>query len=495
MNLALALSLCCATPTAPGAADNFTFRNGTLFGWEGEGFAIAPAGRHGPGLDFAVCSGDNGPEGKTALLHRTFTVPAGGGYLRCKAHVVRGAKCLPNENLDIVLFAAGKRVIPKLVRINGDLKPVANVLPADKGQSREYAWELSPFAGQALRVALIDKDKRRDCFLVAGGFEVVAADRFEGSEFGGYMRRLTADHKLSPSARFESRHFVAYSNADDDFTALRLNNCELIYDLFFDHFRKKGFTVREPLTKMMVAVFESQAGFEAYVGEKLPNGITGLYHPKSNRLLVYDYGTNRDYVDVKKMVRSEAKKIGSDLDRLRFIETNNRRVGEYRTETNISTVMHEVAHQLSFNCGLLYREGEVPFWLAEGLATYCEATVHGAWQGIGEMNPERLQVLQVQIEGKGKLIPLQDLIDHDDWMRDMNLAVLAYSQSWALFRMLIEEKPREFRNYLASIYGRKASASRLDDFGRAFGADVPRLDLRYQEYIREMVERYGVKKK
>ena len=76
--------------------------------------------------------------------------------------------------------------------------------------------------------------------------------------------------------------------------------------------------------------------------------------------------------------------------------------------------MHEVAHHLSFNCGLLNRNGDVPYWLGEGLACYCEATEHGVWQGIGESNSERLQVLAAVDAGQLKRIALRDLIETDD---------------------------------------------------------------------------------
>ena len=87
------------------------------------------------------------------------------------------------------------------------------------------------------------------------------------------------------------------------------------------------------------------------------------------------------------------KKSGSDLDRERRIVRFGRFVNEHRNDTNISTIMHEVAHQLSFNCGLLNRTSDVPVWLAEGLAVYCESTIGGAWQGVGEVNPQRAGVL------------------------------------------------------------------------------------------------------
>jgi hypothetical protein len=494
MHLALALLLGSTLPTANPTSDNLDFHTGTTEGWEGDGFSVGPATRLGPSLDFAVCSSDCGPAGRTAMLHRTLDVPATGGIVRCYAHVVRSKNSSPNESLDVVLLAPGKKIISKQVRHGDDWQTVPCILPAENGRSREYVWNVSAYAGQTLRVAIVDDDKRRDCFIVCSGLRILPADKFEAKEFGRAMYKLTTDNKLSPAARFESKHFLAYSNADDDFSEMRLLNCEMIYDLFFDHFRKRGFKVREPGSKMMVAVFDSQAGFEAYVGQRMDASITGLYHTKTNRLVVYDYGQNRAFVDSKSMARGEARRIGSDMERRRYIDTVNRRASEIRKEANIGTVMHEVAHQLSFNCGLLNREGDVSFWLAEGLATYCEATDNGAWQGIGETNADRLMTLAVYLRGGGKLIPVQNLIERDDWMKDTKTALLAYAQSWALFKMLMEERPAQMRTYLQLVYSRRATSHRITDFNQAFNTEAERLDLRYQEYVKEQLERWAPKR-
>jgi hypothetical protein len=494
MHLALALCLAAGAPAA-GDTDNLDFRTGTLAGWEGDGFAPAPAGRHGPTMGFDVCSSDRGPKGHTGMLHRAVTVPPGTGVIRFTAHAVRGKDCTLRDNLDVVLFAAGKRVIPKQVRKGAEWAPVGSVLPAENGRSHEYAWDVRDYIGQTLRIALLDEDDRRDCYLVCGGFRVVPADEFDGREFGRFMRHLTTEHKLAPAARFESKHFIAYSNADEEFAALRLNNCELIYDLFFEHFRKKGFRIHEPPSKLMVAVFDSPAGMDAYIGQRMPGLVAGLYHPKSNRLVVYDYGQNRDFDAIKKQARAEARRIGSDLDRRRYIDTLNRRASDFRTEANIGTVMHEVAHQLSFNCGMLCRDADVPLWVAEGLATYCEATDNGAWQGIGEPNPERIMPLVGIARGQGPFIRLNDLITRDDWLRDPKTALLAYAQSWALFKMLMEERPAQLRRYLEANWSRRTPDHRAADFATAFGVEVDRLELRYLEFMKEQVERHTPSRK
>jgi hypothetical protein len=491
VTLTLALILCTAAGAA--APDNLDFGTGKLDGWEGSGFSLTTGNGKGPSLRFGVSSGDQDKKGHHALLHLTFEVPEGAGVIRFQAHAVRGKNHGADENLDVLLMAPGRRVIPKQVRTKDGWKPASRLLPAQNGRPREYMWQVSNYIGQTLRIILVDEDKRPGCHLFCTGFQAIPAEEFDTQEFGQYMLRLVREHKLPPVARFESTQFVALSNADDRFTELRLNNCELLYDLFFDYFGRKGFRLREPPAKLMVAIFDSQYGFESYLGQRMSPSVTGIYHTTTNRLVVYDYGQNTAFVAGKRQREAMARRVGSDLERRRRIETVNRQAQEFRTEANIGTVMHEVAHQLSFNTGMLNRDGDVPFWLAEGLACYCEATIHSSWQGIGEMNPERIEPLVGPVRGQGRLASLHDLITRDDWMQkrpNKPSPLLVYAQSWALFHMLMKERPDQLRYYMELIYRRRTPDHRLADFTQAFGTELNRLELRYTEYIKELVERY-----
>ena len=282
------------------------------------------------------------------------------------------------------------------------------------------------------------------------------------------MNRLTEQKGLAQAVRFETQHFLAFSNAEDEFTERRLNDCELIYELFFDHFRKKGFYLRDPDCKLMVAIFESQAGFEAYLGQRLPSGLLGVYVPESNRLVVYDIGQSREYAARKQQNRDAAKNIGSVMDRQRALGTANRQLSELRSQYNIGAIMHETAHHLSFNCGLFNRHG-LCRWAGEGLATYCEATVNGSWQGFGEPNPERLRTLAAIQKHQAPLISLTELITSDRGLLDPQIALSGYAESWALFSMLMEERPTELRSYLTRIYNNREEANRLEDFTAVFG--------------------------
>ncbi len=153
--------------------------------------------------------------------------------------------------------------------------------------------------------------------------------------------------------------------------------------------------------------------------------------------------------------------------------------------------MHEVTHQLSFNCGLLNRNGDVPAWLAEGLACYCESTDKGAWQGIGEPNANRAATLVKALRGTAPLPPVRRLIEDDEWLRSARTTdqiLVGYAQSWALFTMLMEQQPRSLRKYLALIESRRTADHRLADFTEVFDTNLDKLDANYHTYIRNVVQ-------
>jgi hypothetical protein len=489
MHVTLALLVGTMLPAAP--VPNLDFAEGRLTQWTGQGFYVTTGGA-GPSLRAGVCSSDLGPMGRTALLHRTFVVPPGAGAIHFTAASVRPDKFITGAPLEITLEAAESRYIPRQTRTAQGWKPAPRLLPFVKGRPHEYLWPVSDLIGQTVRIVLRDDDDRPGCYLYCGGFRILSADAWNGREFAGFMLGLQRTHRLAPMTRLDSKHFLAISNAADEYTEERLYNCETIYALFFDHFRKKGFKVREPGARLMVAVFDSQSGFEAYLGRSMSAATTGVYHPPSNRLVVYDYAQNRSFVANKKQGEQLVGQIRSTLDRQRISGQFSHFAQTRRADANIGTIMHEVAHQLSFNGGLLNREGDVPLWLAEGLACYCEATVNGSWQGIGEPNPERVNTLAGPARGQGTFIPLRSMLVGDGWLRratDVRQVLLGYAQCWALFRMLMEQNPRALRSYQALVYPRRTPDHRLADWAQVFGTDLASFENQFHDYIQDLVRR------
>jgi hypothetical protein len=490
MNCTLALLLSATVPGLPAPPPNLDFRSGRLTHWEGKGFYITPATGRGPSLACGVCSSDCGKSGRTGTLSRTFVIPPHAGAIRFTAAAVCFRDCEPGPDLDVTLEMTNHQLIPKQVRTAQGWLAAPALLPLSKGRPREYLWPVQDYAGQTVRLVIKDEDDRPGCHVFCSGFEIVPRDEYNGREFGDLMERLVRENRLPPAVRYDTKHFMAFSTADEGYTEHRLYNCETIYDLFFEHFRKRGFAVKEPAGKLMAAIFDSQTGFEAYLDGPMSNTVTGIYHPTSNRLVVYDFGTNRAFMAGKKNGEEQAKRISSDVHRKIVISMFSQRAREFRNDANIGTIMHEVAHQLSFNGGLLNRHGDVPLWLAEGLACYCEATDNGGWQGVGEPNPMRANWLAGPPSGRGSFIPLTELVSSDDWLRkspNVQQVLLGYAQSWALFHMLIEERPKALRKYLALIYSRRTSDNRLADFVEVFG-DLNKMEREYQAYMKGLAD-------
>lgn len=476
-------------PAQAPAKLNLDLHTGTLAGWTGEGFYLTGGSPKGPGTTWGVCSSDAGKNGRQGLLRYVFVIPEGTAKICFSAWSAYGKGCPPDDRMDVLLLGVNNKVIPKLMHTEGGWTPALGLDARTPGRANEYAWNVSALGGQKVQIAIVDRDDRPGCYVYCTGFRLTKVEDIEAREFATFARRLEREHKLPPLTRYESRHFSAWSNADEHYSEVRLNNCELIHAMFFKHFRRRGFNVRPPAFKLMVAIFDSQTGFEAYLGQSMPVHIMGIYHPVTNRLVVYDVDQNRAVVARSDQALEEGKRIRADLARIHYVKTIDRQLRDFANDANIAIIMHEVAHQLSFNCGLLNRQGDVPFWVAEGLACYCEATDQGGWQGIGEPNPERTMALAAQVKANAPLIPLQTLVTSDNYHGDPRLALLAYGQSWALFRMLMEERPRELRRFLTTIYPRRTPERRLEDFADAFGVDLARLETRYHAYIREQVER------
>jgi hypothetical protein len=278
----LSLLLAAALPAA--ALPNLDFSAGDLTGWQGDGFAVTKGG---------VSSAD--ARGGKAILHRTFTLPPGASVVRFRAAAVRPEGVKAAGDLEVYLEGANRDFAPRQVRRNGAWVKADTLLEKDNGSLREYAWSVEKFAGRRVRIAVVDADARPGCHVLCTGFTVVTRDAAGVTQFVADMRQLQQKHRLPRLLRYDSKHFVALSNADPEDTRYRLANCEAMHGEFFKHFRKRGFEVRPPGEKLMVAVFSTQEGLEAYIGGRMNSAITGLYHISTNRLVVYDYATNRDF--------------------------------------------------------------------------------------------------------------------------------------------------------------------------------------------------------
>ena len=115
---------------------------------------------------------------------------------------------------------------------------------------------------------------------------------------------------------------------------------------------------------------------------------------------------------------------------------------------NLFTLVHETAHQLSFNTGMLNRQADLPVCVSEGLATYVELWRPGVKNAIGGVNRPRMEDLRKSDDW----IPIGDLLA-DDTAFGEKTEHLAYAESWLLVHYLLRSRSRQprFRQFVAEV--------------------------------------------
>ncbi len=162
-------------------------------------------------------------------------------------------------------------------------------------------------------------------------------------------------------------------------------------------------------------------------------------------------------------------------------------------ERTVATVIHEATHQIAFNCGLHRRYADNPIWLTEGIAMYLETpdlNSRRGWRTIGRVNRNRLKQFREYAAKRRRSDSLQTLLGSNARFANVETAIDAYSEAWALTHFLIKAKPREFNAYLKMIAAKPLLQwdkpdQRLADFNEAFG-ELPETDRALQQYLRRL---------
>ena len=266
---------------------------------------------------------------------------------------------------------------------------------------------------------------------------------------------------IGPLVTVRSHHYVAIGDAAEAFIKLILGDCEQLATDFQKHFQSHGFAVRLPEHRLVVAIFRDDHSFGKFFN--LPPLIelaerkeaiqsAGRYYLTTNTLFIFDW---------------------------RNVPIANRPASK-----NIQTLSHEGIHQLSFNTGLLNREGDTPKAIIEGLGTYGEARKTIGASDLGRPNLSRMDDL-AKFQRRVAWIPVRELLTEDAIFQSGSSArvMLGYAQSWLLVHYLMKDQemlPR-FRNYLQAIAKRTRPNRRLED-AQAHLGDLDRLDRDLRRY-------------
>ncbi len=180
-------------------------------------------------------------------------------------------------------------------------------------------------------------------------------------------RELEAVKNLASKAGIEGMkdskndQYLAVGDAPAKFRDRALDLCTALSRDYLKHFSAKGFPAEKPKDRLTLVVLSGPEAFAAFMGEKVDQVVGGIYDLETNRLVMFD---NR----------------------------KNDQVGKPELANTIA-LMHEATHQLTFNTGLLDRQGDVPLFLSEGLAMYGETRRPSGKEKVGELNLEWLPTL------------------------------------------------------------------------------------------------------
>ena len=275
---------------------------------------------------------------------------------------------------------------------------------------------------------------------------------------------------------YNTAHCLICHNIDPAFARWHGAVFERFYIAFTDYWTQRGCKLHEPDHPLVMVIFADRASFEQYAAEEVGEAVRTIfayYSLKTNRIAMYDLiqlPPSRNSVSSNTAIRQALAQPGS-----------------YR---HVATVIHEAAHQLANNCGLFRRYADVPYWLAQGLATYCEApdlTSRRGWRSIGQLNQMRLASFRKSLS-KRPSGRLASYIADNERLTDTVEGAEAYSEAWALTYYLSQKHQAQFVGY-TQMLSRKSPfiwdspKTRLEEFKRFFGNDLGQLETEFLEYM------------
>jgi len=267
---------------------------------------------------------------------------------------------------------------------------------------------------------------------------------------------------------YETAHYVVCHNATPEYARWCAALFERLYRAFTNDWRNRGFDVREPEFPLVAIIFRDRESYARHAREEIGdavNSVIGYYNLQTNRITMYDLTSG----------------VPGDL---------TRRLAHPALARNVATVVHEATHQIAFNCGLHTRLADIPLWVSEGIAVYCETPdlkSRRGWRGFGDVNHARLQRFH-RYQRSRPDDSLITLIQDDARFRDPSEAEDAYAEAWGLTYFLLRKHEPQFIDYLTQLAAkppivRDSPEARVAEFKAAFGESIADLDAEFLRYM------------
>jgi hypothetical protein len=275
------------------------------------------------------------------------------------------------------------------------------------------------------------------------------------------------------SKHFSTDNYVVCYNTTEAYARWNAKLYEERLAGFLKFWGARGLKLQKPRFPLVALIFDSKEDYVAYASKDFTGseGTFGYYHQARNRLASYDL------TGVTGVLPAGAK-----VNRHALLNTILNRPEAERT---VSTIFHEAAHQMAFNCGLQTRLGDNPLWLSEGIATYFETP-----NGIGKLNAYNYSNLIQSLPTRSP-DALQRLLTEDSLLRKEDSMIQGYAESWALFHFLTQSNPKGMVKYLQLIRAtpigfQSNGKERLDMFLVCFGDDLEKIDRGFLKHIQKI---------
>jgi hypothetical protein len=255
-----------------------------------------------------------------------------------------------------------------------------------------------------------------------------------------------------------TEHFVGLGDAPAAFRQAGLERAESFTKTFLPYFRSLGFKVELPPRRMTAITLKNDSSYRALLGDQDPGmAVGGHYDIETNRLVMFD-------------LRNQRARLNVPPERV-----------------NSFTLVHETAHMLCFNTGILAREADVPACISEGLATFVEIWHPNAKGSMGGRNPKRLEALWDEQHSPKEWIPLADLFKTDDRFDDSATEQVAYAESWLLAHFLLKKETwrPKFQAYLEGLKGQPQGPAGRIKYAESKLEPLDVLDRELRKYARQ----------
>jgi hypothetical protein len=266
---------------------------------------------------------------------------------------------------------------------------------------------------------------------------------------------------LEPFRTGNTPHFLGLGDAPDRYRGKALDICEELSKAFLAYFKSRGFKLALPEAHLTVITLKDDDSFRAFIGADPGDDVGGHYDLETNHLVVFDF---RD------------KKLNQPA--------NAERV-------NLFSLIHETAHLLCFNTGLLSRKADVPVCISEGLATFVEMWRPGQKTSLSSINRPRLQALVEASDGPESWIPIAELLADDDRVQGPKSHQLAYAESWLLVHYLIKTPAQlpKFQAYLSDLPEGDQTAEQRVKYAKEHLGSLDKLDRDLQRYAKSLIRK------